>query len=222
MKNRNFEILRKLAKLHARRKRGEDKKGIVCIYDLREHEPNRKTYWLDFHFYHGSQIIYVAFVHPRMEFEELYDDLTHKRFEELYPEYADSLILKKKIVTYKKVGNSRKRMSLTKRILEDSEFENYMKIKKQIWQDVMNENPIIVKPHVEFVQTKYGILATLCVPVEIHNENDLELLKEIVLRCRKNRKELETLFPDYQYDRQTWLAEKNLTASPATETSNLA
>lgn len=110
MKNRQFELRRRLARQYHRNKRSDQfEQGILVRHDYGEFDANELSWWDDVEFILGGLRVAVAWQHPRHVYQGMIEDAAFIAAHHLY-EKIDSDLFEGSAKSYKKVGRSRKKV----------------------------------------------------------------------------------------------------------------
>ena len=221
MKNIYVENLKRRAKIyHQSNKRNRHLERDILVHHIYAYHEDleRLTWWDDFGFILNDYKVAVAWEHPRQRYADEIKDLAYSLVQERFPEPAsEHKNLKKffkQIATpnYIKVGKSRKKIQSLNfdRDFINGPLSNRFEESKKIEQIIGFTSEIEVKPSINSRWTNRSRFVSLCLPIEIRSESDLNVLASIVKRLLKRETTLDELFPDYVYTKDDWLVEKDL------------
>src|SRR5690348_14754951 len=109
MKNRQFELRRRLARQYHRNKRGDQfEGGILVRHDYGELDSNELSWWDDVQFILGGVRVAVAWQHPRHVYQGMIEEAAMKAAHHLY-EQIDGGLFDGADKNYMKVGRNRKK-----------------------------------------------------------------------------------------------------------------
>lgn len=202
MKNKYYEYLRKKRKEFRKRELGNivfnDKKiRVYHVYD--ELERPEYSWWDDVAFITPSNYYTIWWIHPRMKYRDLCDDIAHEQVSHLYPKnglFGDD----EKI--HQKIGNSRKKIVgyRSKPSHKNVWFEELEKAKNKI----SREGDVIARPHFKIQPMEHAKGIDICYPMEIQNEQDLEKLVDIVKKILAREITFDELVNGYTYTKNEW------------------
>lgn len=218
MKNNYVENLKRKAKgLHksnVRNRHYDDGVLIRHLYD-HHHDRERLSWWDDCGFIMNDYKVSVAWSHPRTRYKEECDDLAHTIALEKFPYPVFDLVKQKgKILEgstphFVKIGKSRKKIDHY--TFDRTKSEIYLARRKELEgleESLSSTSDIKVTPSINSKWTNHSRFISICVPIEIRNENDLVQLVSIVKSLLKREKTLAELFPNYAYTKDDWIAER--------------
>lgn len=203
MKNKRIERLKTAAKQFHRSEHGYHfKNGIVAIHDDDELEPQRLSWREDVMFILNDYQVYVSWFHPRAAYVKQFQKEVRLKMKH-FP-CPDWLGPSKAL--YKKLGRSRVKIMgwRTTPVNWSAWAAEERKVRAQVELDA---NHVIV-PSMESYWSEYGRSVMLCMPMEIHNEQDRITLAAITKRLLTRQVSLKDLFPDYRYTRDDWAMER--------------
>jgi hypothetical protein len=198
MKNAHIERLRRQAKethRHAAEAYGLD--GVAQIYEFRA-EP---TWWTDTAFVLNDYRVAVAFVHPRMVYEDKVEELALERVAHLYTDrWAGDLTPR-----YVKVGRSRKKIVGYVR-QSRSANDPWLSALDAEEDRLRTEADFVIAPFLHSHWTRHSRFVKFCAPLEIRNEQDLIGVAHLAKRLLKRETTLDAEFPGYVFTRSDWLS----------------
>lgn len=212
MKNRQFELLRHMARQYHRNKRGHQfEQGILVRHDYGEFDANDLSWWDDVQFIFGGLRVTVAWQHPRHVYQGMIKDAAMKAAHHLY-EKIDGDLFDGAEKSYKKIGRSRKKVQSYTSIHRPGEQE---------WLDAVRAEKARLNMEAEFSVVPSVTVKTLAwcrfvemvAPVEIRNSAELRTLADLARRILKGEITLEREFPGYIYGKTNWIDE-GLTEQP--------
>lgn len=206
MKNRQFELRRRLARQYHQNKRGDQfEQGILVRHDYGEFDPNELSWWDDVQFILGGLRVAVAWQHPRHVYQGMIEDAAMKAVHHLH-EKIDGDLFEGAERSYKKVGRSRKKVqsyTMTRRPGE------------QEWLDAMRAEEARLSKEAEFSVVPslwveplaWCRFVQIVAPVEVRSVAELRMLADLVRRILKGETTLEREFPGYVYGKAQWISE---------------
>lgn len=219
MKNRHTENLKRKAKaLHKSNSRNRHCEDGVRIFHSYEHhnDLDRLTWWDDCGFILNDYKVSVAWQHPRYLYSSQVEDLAYSIALEKFPDAASELgekssrdFLEDSIPRYIKVGKSRKKIKFyAYNSTEKSEIEIKRMDEWQRLEDKLAlESDIKVTPTISSEWASHARFVSICIPIEVRNNEDVKVLASIVKSLLKRETTLDELFPCYVYSKDDWIAE---------------
>lgn len=204
MKNKNFERLQKMAKDHA--KKWDPSNAILGVNVPHCHAVRPSpalSYWEDFSFKAGQQVISVWWVHPRMKLMDKIEELAYEAIEKEdregnAPEFK---FLEESTPNYKKTGKSRKKI-VSYGFKINPQFDSVGRQERILREKIrlLNSEEVSVKPSIEIHQYKWCRGVSLCFPVELLSDNDIvafaHRVKQHILR-KENLFDAEEALQEY-------------------------
>lgn len=217
MKNKYVENLKRKAKAmhksNSRNRHYEDGVRILHSYD-HYHDLDRLTWWDDCDLILNKCRVAVAWQHPRDRYSDEVENLAYSMALERFPYSASELknsggFLADSIQTFTKVGKSRKKIKF---YVCDSTEKTEIEIKRREERQRLDgslalESDIKVTPTIRSEWTDHSRLIWICIPFEVHNEEDVKVLASIVKSLLKRETTLNELYSGYVYTKDDWLAE---------------
>lgn len=206
MKNRQFELRRRLARQYHRNKRGDQfEQGILVRHDYSEFDANELSWWDDAQFILGGLRVAVAWRHPRHVYQGMIEDAAMKAAHHLY-EKIDGDLFGGAEKSYKKVGRSRKKIQ---------SYTTTRRPGEQEWLDAVRAEEVHLSKEAEFSvvpSLKVEMLAwcrfvEIVAPIEVRNVSELRMLADLVRRILKGKTTLKREFPGYVYGKGQWVSE---------------
>lgn len=199
MKNKTVEHLKIKARQYHRSKRGdhfEDGILIFHLYDATDH--SRLTWWDDVTFILNDYRVALAWIHPRMAYEDMIEDaVTGMTADIPAPD-----IMGVATPIYKSAGKSRKTINSWR--CDPVDRSDWQERYNQAREQAIQAADYTIAPSLTSRWGKYSRLVTLCAPLEVRNESDLRALAALAKRLLKREVTLEEVFPDYHYTRADW------------------
>ncbi|WP_349571078.1 hypothetical protein [Azotobacter salinestris] len=206
MKNRQFELMRRLARQYHRNKRGDQfDQGILVRHDYGEFDPNELSWWDDVQFILGGMRVTVAWQHPRHAYQGMIEDAAMKAAHHLYDK-IDGNLFEGAERSYKKIGRSRKRVQ---------SYTTTRRPGEQEWLDAVRaeearlskEAELSIVPSLKVEMLVWCRFVEIVAPVEVRNVAELRMLADLVRRILKGGTTLEREFPGYVYGKAQWVSE---------------
>jgi hypothetical protein len=206
MKNRRFELRRRLARQYHRNKRGDQfEQGILVRHDYGEFDANELSWWDDVQFILGGLRVEVAWQHPRHAYRDVIEDAAMKAAHHLYEKIKGDLFEGAE-KSYKKVGRSRKKVQ---------SYTTTRRPGEQEWLDAVRAEEVRLSKEAEFSVVPSLKVETLAwcrfveivAPVEVRNVPELRVLADLVRRILKGETTLVREFPGYVYGKAQWISE---------------
>ena len=200
MKNVHVEDLKRRAKQYHRAERGGHSKNDIMFFHRYDGLPtDRLTWWDDVHFILNDYRVMLAWIHPRMAFEDAIecetDRLTaHLPFEDFMHEGTP---------VYETIGTSRKKIisiEYETLVQTDDWRDQCQRARQQAMQSANFE----IKPFLKSNWCTHSRVVDLCVPIEVRHEDDLQQLVTLARRLLKREVTLSEAFPGYLYTRADW------------------
>ncbi len=212
MKNPLFEYRRRKMKENLRNNpwKNLNKDGLRVFHMYGGEYKKEITWWDDVGFVRNNYKVMVWWVHPRMDYRDKVETLAQEAVP--YPDTGTWLLkdwFSKKNANYKKVGKSRKKITS----YTASERENGANVSK--WMDdlqAVEENLLIEGDVVSTPSFKVETLdwcrgVSICAPMEMHSEDDLKALVDLVKKLLNGETTMKAEFGEYKYTRENWVAE---------------
>lgn len=199
MRNKQFEIKRNLAKAYSRKWKYASSTidGIFLYHSYST--PKTHGWWDDVSFKVGSQVIVVAWQHPRMKFADLTSDEAYKI---IGPSGGHHIIEKTPI--YKKLGKNRKKVIATSFDYQPVDPTWFNRLREKT-VEIRKETDIVVRPSIEIDQLDYCRFVSLVAPIEAVDEESVLDMGRIARRIIRGDTSLEELFGDYVYTKEDWI-----------------
>ena len=159
MKNRRFELRRRLARQYHRNKRGDRfVQGILVRHCYDEFEPDALSWWDSVQFILGGRRVLVAWRHPRHVYQEMIDDAAMKAEFSVMPSFKVEMVSWcrfVKIVAPIEVRHVEELRMLAKLVLSilkgettlEQEFPGYMYGKAQWVSEGLADQPLGIVSH---------------------------------------------------------------------------
>lgn len=182
--------------------------GLFIPHCYTEEKP--LSWWDDVGFILNKRRILVVWQHPRMVFDDQIEEMARQQLP--YPsEITQDDIFAGSQKQYKTVGKSRKKVVSFRMGSLSQEQNNYYHQLNCLEEKMRTEGiDLTIKPSMKIEIHSWCRVVELCVPVEVRNVDEVKALIALTKRLIKRETTLDQLFPDYQYTKQTWLAEANL------------
>lgn len=214
-----MEVLKSAAKQHHRHHAaGHFKNGVQSFHRYDHRTSNDLSWWDDCAFVLNDYRVNLAWLHPRMCFNELVKELAFARVDQLK---SDDFLLNSTPI-YQRVGNSRKKITAweSKHTGPSSWHEAF----QQACVEIVQTEDIGITPFIKAHWTNRSRFVELCAPVEVRNQEDLVLLVNLTKRLLKRETTLEEQFPGYCYRRTDWEQDvlANEQSTPATVIDHVA
>jgi hypothetical protein len=206
MKNRQFELRRRLARQYHRNTHGDRfEQGILVRHDYSNVDPNSPSWWDDVVFILGKVRINVAWRHPRDAYQGMIEDAAMKAAEHLSGKIEGDLFAGAE-KSYKKLGRSRKKVQ---------SYTTTRRPGAQEWFDALRAEEARLSAAAEFnvvpsfkVETlNWCRFVSIVAPIEVRHEDELRALADLVRNILKGEKTLGHEFPGYIYGRAQWVAD---------------
>lgn len=181
-KNVHFDYFRRQAKAYTNKWKASNRwtKKDNWHYCAHVIDGTKLTYWYDISFMHHSQAVEIWFIHPRMEYLDKIGDMAYERAS---PEKtSDDDWLGTATPIFKKLGKNkkRKRVIAYKTAPLGASSRAFFDDITQWETRLMNDNDVVVRPSMRVQQYRWGKGIDLCMPFEIHSEDDVaELVKRV-------------------------------------------
>lgn len=203
MKNRHYEQSRRFARQYAMSHPLRlNRYGVRAYHSYEGLDPGRMAWWDDFAFILNSYHVCVAWIHPRMAYEDRISEAAMSAVDSLW---VDDERMKIGATQYRRVGRSRKK--LISHDISFSDNHEYFDALSREEQRLSVESNVQVRPYIKPKWTRYHRFVSLCVPVEVRSEADLGMLARLTKRLLKHETTLETEFPGYVYSKEDWVRE---------------
>ena len=212
MKNRQFELRRRLARQYHRNKRGDQfEHGVLVRHDYSEFNENELSWWDDVQFILGGMRIAVAWQHPRHVYQSMIEDAAMQATHHLY-EKIEGDVFDGAAKSYRKIGRSRKKILGYMTTLRPGEQE-WLDAVRAEEKRLSREADFSVVPSYTVETLAWCRFVTIVVPVEVRNVAELRVLADLVRRILKGETTLAHEFPEYVYGKAQW-SDDGLIARP--------
>lgn len=175
-------------------------------YDDRDQ--NGLSWWDNFTFIINDYRVSVARIHPRMVYQDRIQDEAFQQTEHL----RGGEIFTNGTLNFKKLGRSRKKILLWTR--DAPTGRTWFDAVDAAEQRIAKIADYQIAPFLKARWFQYARFVELCVPVEVHNVDDLQKLAVLTKRILDRELSLNDVFPGYRYTREDWvrdgLADRNL------------
>jgi len=182
--------------------------GVFIPHSYTESKPI--SWWDDVGFILNKRRILVIWQHPRMVYDDQIEEMARQQLP--YPtEFTHDDIFAGSQKQYKKIGKSRKKVVSFRMGSLSQEQNNYYDQLNCLEEKMRTEGvDLTIKSSMKIEIHSWCRLVQLCVPVEVRNVHEVKALVALTKRLIKRETTLDQLYPDYEYTKQTWLAEGNL------------
>lgn len=208
VKNKNFEYRRQAAKKYAKTWHCASKLSSRGNYIYHYYDPDNlksEGWWDDVSFMVGSQVVVVAWVHPRMKYS---DETSEAAYSLAEPSPSSNFLLDSTPI-YKKKGKNKNRKKIVAYECKPSgqELKEWHDKLQTIRDAVRKTSDIRIKPSITIEQLDYCRFVELCIPVEVIDQKSLEDMTDLARLIIKDRGMLDVLYPGYEYGKEQWIAE---------------
>jgi hypothetical protein len=179
---RKIAKAKQYAKTALSRRSYDAKRGLVIYHCYRDENGTpykTRGYWDDVAFKMGSHYVVVLWTHPRYEYAEHLDTIAYTEASEKFPSTRapkDWLLPGKK--NYKRVGASRKKVVSYQ--MEFEERDGFFECWKSRLDELCRTSDYVQYPHINVKQQDYCRMVSICYPLEVVDEDSLELLANVV------------------------------------------
>ena len=199
MKNKTVEYLKLSAKQYHRSKQGDHFENGIRIYHLYDAaDQSRLSWWDDVTFILNDYRVTLAWVHPRMAYEDMIDEEVAR----MTADFPTFDFPGKSTPIFKPAGKSRKTVSFWRS--EPVDRSDWRKHREAVRAQVVQTAGFKITPYLKSEWGKRSRFVSLCMPFEVRNENDLRALSAMAKRLLKREVSLEDLFPNYIYTKADW------------------
>ena len=210
MKNPAIEYKIKKAKAYAKKwhsTRNLSAKGNFVPHFYPSTATRALGWWDDVGFMMGSQVVMVAWVHPRLKYDNQCENLAYDQIAHLRP---TTRCLDHSTKVYKTAGKSKKRKSVYGFRLKDvtGDSAQWFNTWRDTIQKIRADNTVTVTPHFTVTQQDWCRFVSICVPLEVIDQQSLEDMADMVRSILRGETSVYELFPDYSYTSQDWLKEQ--------------
>lgn len=208
MKNPNKERIYRLMRQYHRHHQWRLENGLYIPHAY----PNpikKLSGWDDVGFILNGRRIMVWWVHPRMKYADVIEDMAWKEAGD--PPLRGADIFEPSEKQWKKVGRSRKKViAYRSHPMPDTQRDYYTKLRAIEMRMESDGIDLVVHPSmsVEILSWCRGV--SICIPLEVRDKDELNALATLVRRLLKGETTLADEFPGYQYKRGDWLSEAEL------------
>ena len=165
-----------------------------------EYDPQRQlTWWHDVEFGMNNRRVMVWWIHPRMSYADVIDELAWNEAGGP-PRGGHDFDFGKTI--WKPVGRSRKRIVAYQSPPMDSArtayYEKFHGIDARLRAEGIES---VVSPSMTAAQTNWCTGVDLCIPVEIRCHDDVIAMVELTRKLLKRETTIDDVFPNYRFCR---------------------
>jgi hypothetical protein len=217
MKNTHIEYPKRRAKEYHRARHGDSfQGGMLIFHNYAGLPPDRLTWWDDVTFIVNDYRVALAWIHPRMAYEDAID----AEADRLTANFSCENYMRNGTPVYRALGKSRKKLLHTRYEprAESDWSDNWQRVRQQVMQSATIE----IQPFLNARWCRYSRLVNLCAPSEVRNETDLGRLVALTRRLLKRELTLTEAFPGYRYTRADWERECLQTAGADLHTHKLS
>jgi hypothetical protein len=208
MKNPAMEKRYRQMKVYHRQHPWRLTEGVFIPHAYTESKPI--SWWDDVGFILNKRRILVIWQHPRMVYDDQIEELARQQLP-YPPELTHDDIFAGSKKQYKKVGKSRKKVVSFRMGSLSEDQSNYYDQLNCLEEKMRTEGiDLTIKPSMKIEIKSWCRMVELCVPIEVRNVDEVKALVALTKRLIKRETTLDQLFPDYEYTKETWLAEANL------------
>ena len=208
MKNPIVERRLRAMRVYHRNKRGSYfESGVRAFHCYGEFTVGDLSWWDDCQIVVNHRRVMIWWVHPRFKYRNAIEEAAWEAAGEA-PRRRDWLSEMRNRPLRKKVGNSRFRIVAYEHGEPTVEYQAYYaRVRAEEDRLAGTGIDLIVRPSLSRITLDWCTGLELCVPVEVRNVAELQVLAGIGRRLVKGETTLIDLFGDYTYDRKKWLAE---------------
>lgn len=172
-------------------------------------ETRALSWWDDVGFILNRRRVMVWWVHPRTKYADAIEDLAWREAGD-DPSLHSGLFESSERQS-KPTGRSRKKVAAYRAQPSPESSEEYFKNIRTISERMQSEGiDLVVRPSMSIKTLPSCTGLELCIPIEVHSEDDVRKLAALAKQLLKRETTLADKFPDYQYDRDDWLEERPL------------
>lgn len=205
MKNRQFELRRRLARqYHSNQRGGQFVQGVRALHDYAGLVPDGLSWWDDCQFILGKRRIAVAWQHPRQIYQDLIADAARAVVGPSSTRAGDWFADAGK--TYARLGRSRKKVRWYTHP-ERADLKAWFDALRAEEARIAREAAFSVSPSIRVETLSWCRYVSLVAPLEVRSEAELRVLAGLVRRLLKGETTLAREFPGYVYDATRWREE---------------
>jgi len=205
VKNIHFERRREAAKRYKKKTSNSFTRRIVdgvCIYHC--YDDPKPLSWDDFAFVLGSQRIIVTWIHPRMAYMDMVEDLAF----DICGSAPKWEMFNSKGVTFRRVGKSRKKVAAYHCSPTPEASKAYYEKVRAENERLLVESSFVAKPSIRIEQWPTGRHVAITYPVELRNETDIITFAAKLKQHLLGRDDMFSHLGDYGYTAADWQAEQ--------------
>ena len=206
MKNRHIEYLKRLAKQAPKNWDKPLSPQGNYLYHCYS-EPKTLGWWDDVSFKLGSQRVVVWWVHPRMAYYEICENMAYDMVDNMV-HIQPKQELHMKVVQHKQLGRSRKKAVSYQFESSVAQME-WEQAVEDAQKKILQNNELIIKPYIHVKQYGWGLGVNLCLPMEVVDQDSVEAMAHIAKRLLRHETSLAELFSDYVYSKENWQQEEH-------------
>lgn len=209
MKNPHEEHLRRVMRQYHRNHQWRLENGLFVPHAYLE--PRKLSWWDDVGFILNRRRVMVWWIHPRMKYADMIDDMARKEADDPPPDVSNpfDLMVGKKL--WKKVGRSRKKVTGYEGLPTPDALREYYNTLRTTETRMRSEGiGLVVRPSMAVKAYPWCTGISLCIPIEVRNKEEIGVLAALARRLIKGETTLANEFTDYQYRREDWLLESDL------------
>lgn len=217
MKNPHYEFLgRRMREYHRQHPWRLSASGLYIPHAYSDMGPESLSYWDDVGFILNGRRIIVCWEHPRHVYAEAISSMA---WEEAGDGPGDDWLFEGATKIYKKIGKSKKRKKLssyTSRAIpevQQKHYANLRQIKERLTQDGID---LEVRPSWKWERLSWAMSVSLVAPLEVRSEHEVVEVARLARKLILRETTLAQEFPDFVYDRASWLRDQSRTRTIAT------
>ena len=210
MKNPHYEFLgRRMREYHRTHPWGLSEGGLYIPHAYWDMGPESLSFWDDVGFILNGRRVIVWWQHPRDLYRNAIESLA---MEEAGDDHQDAWLFEGGTQNYKKVGKSGKRkkpssytsreMSAEQRLYYDTVFQ----IEGRLIREGIDHQ---VSLSWKWERLSWATGVSLVAPLEVRNEKELAEVARLARKLVLRETTLAQEFPDFVYDRSSWLADQS-------------
>lgn len=217
MKNPHYERLgRRMREYHRAHQWELPNGGLYIPHTYSDMGPETLSYWDDVGFILNGRRIIVWWEHPRYVYAEA---ISAMAWEEAGDGPGDDWLFEGATKKYKMVGKSggrKKLSSYTSRAIPEAQQQHYAKLRQIKERLTQNGIDLEVRPSWKWKRLSWAMGVSLVAPLEVRSEQEIAEVARLARKLILREATLAQEFPDFVYDRASWLRDQSRAQTIAT------
>ena len=214
MKNPHYEYLgRRMREYHRTHQWRLSEGGLYVPHAYWDMGPESLSSWDDVGFVLNGRRIIVWWQHPRRIYGEAISSMA---WEEAGDGPRDNWLFEGATKNYKMVGKSSKRKKLSSfisRAPSEAQTQYYAKLRQIEERLALVGIELSIQPSWKWERLTWAMGVSLVAPMEVRNEKELAKVARLARDLILQKTTLAREFPDFVYDRASWLRDQAVLAA---------